>query len=352
MKSASSLQNNIPEPHDDAGERTCFDSGPGTVLVHIACDDFPAALAFYVDELGFRIDSIFPADGPRAASLSGFGIRLRIENSRRPESATPVDPALVVARPGAGEWGAGRAGMQYRDLIPGRYGGRFIASHIRIVEGGEVADYVHHHDVDFQVICCVRGWVRVVYEDQGPVMTMEAGDCLLQPPGIRHRVLESSDHMEVLEFTCPAEHETGVDHELVLPTATLEREREFSGQRFVFHQAKKAAWSPPGGTVGEIHGHRSQWEYRDTAIAAATRGLVSVIDVKPAPGASELALQHNGEIRFLFVLAGSASLDGHSEGRRQLMRGYSCAIPPHLRCELKNVSTDFRMLEIFVPSRS
>jgi hypothetical protein len=57
--------------------------------------------------------------------------------------------------------------MHYRDLLPSRQGGRFIASHIRIPDGGPVADDVHHHDVRFQLIHCVAGWVRLVYEDQG-----------------------------------------------------------------------------------------------------------------------------------------------------------------------------------------
>ena len=75
--------------------------------------------------------------------------------------------------------------MYYRDLIPGRYGGRFIASHIRIPAGGPVPDYVHHHSVEFQLIFCVNGWVRVAYEDQGEPMVLNPGDCFLQPPHIR-----------------------------------------------------------------------------------------------------------------------------------------------------------------------
>src|SRR5262245_50397922 len=94
-------------------------------------------------------------------------------------------------------WYVGRAGMEYRDLIPGRLGGRFIASHIRIPGGGETPDYVHYHKALFQMIYCKAGWVRVVYEDQGPPFALEAGDCVLQPPEIRHRVLESSPGLEV-----------------------------------------------------------------------------------------------------------------------------------------------------------
>src|SRR5262245_16952015 len=65
------------------------------------------------------------------------------------------------------DWTAGRAGMMYRDLIPDRLGGKLIASHIRIIDGGEVADSVHYHKINFQVIYCLKGTIRVVYEDQG-----------------------------------------------------------------------------------------------------------------------------------------------------------------------------------------
>src|SRR5262249_14415839 len=81
-------------------------------------------------------------------------------------------------------WYVGRAGMEYRDLIPGRLGGRFIASHIRIPGGGETQDYVHYHKALFQMIYCKAGWARVVYEDQGPPFALEAGDCVFPPPGV------------------------------------------------------------------------------------------------------------------------------------------------------------------------
>jgi quercetin dioxygenase-like cupin family protein len=80
--------------------------------------------------------------------------------------------------------------MLYRDLIPGRLGGRYIASLISIPKGGPVADWVHFHRIALQLIYVRSGWVRVVYEDQGEPFVMRAGDLVLQPPQIRHRVLE------------------------------------------------------------------------------------------------------------------------------------------------------------------
>jgi len=213
--------------------------------VAIACADLETAIAFY-EGLGLRLDMIMPADAPRLAAMSGYGIALRLEVEAASAESAPVAAGayghefLIVRASDA--WGIGRAGMQYRDLIPGRLGGRVIASLIRIAGGGPVADYVHHHRVRFQMIYCRRGWVRVVYEDQGPAFVMQAGDCVLQPPGIRHRVLESSPALEVIEVSAPAGHETYRDHALELPTAAVRSERLFAGQRFVRHVAAEAAW--------------------------------------------------------------------------------------------------------------
>src|SRR5262245_60737279 len=92
----------------------------------VAGDDLDAALAFY-EGLGFRLDMISPADAPRVALVSGHGVSVRIECSH--DNASPVLPVQAGSR---APWVKGRAGMEYRDLIPDRCGGRFIASHIRI----------------------------------------------------------------------------------------------------------------------------------------------------------------------------------------------------------------------------
>ena len=141
-------------------------------------------------------------------------------------------------------WVIGRAGMHYRDLLPDRLGGAIIASHIRIAEAGPVADMVHFHTVGFQLIFCHRGWVRLVYEDQGPPFVLGAGDCVIQPPEIRHRVLEASAGVEVIEIGVPAEHLTSVDHEMELPTPHFRPDRDFQGTKFVLHREAEATWEP------------------------------------------------------------------------------------------------------------
>ncbi|HEY0351599.1 MAG TPA: hypothetical protein VGC48_05725, partial [Gemmatimonadales bacterium] len=45
--------------------------------VSLPSQDLAADLAFYTQELGFRLDMIFPADDPAVAVLSGLWVVLR-----------------------------------------------------------------------------------------------------------------------------------------------------------------------------------------------------------------------------------------------------------------------------------
>ena len=84
------------------------------------------------------------------------------------------------------------------------------------------------------------GWVRVVYEDEGEPFVMEAGDLVLQPPLIRHRVLESSPGLEVIEISAPALHETFADHELKPAQLKSAGPDASVGQRFLRHVRRDA----------------------------------------------------------------------------------------------------------------
>ncbi|MEK7829628.1 MAG: cupin domain-containing protein, partial [Acidobacteriota bacterium] len=210
----------------------------------------------------------------------------------------------------------------------------------RIPNGGETPDYVHFHKVRFQMIYCKAGWVRVVYEDQGQPFVLHPGDCVLQPPVIRHRVLESSSGLEVVEIGSPAIHETFVEHELQLPTGRVLPERLFGGQRFVRHIASEAQWaaSPIAGC-----------EMRDTGIAAATNGLASARVHRFAATASAATHRHEGEFLFLFVLNGELGFASREEGKYQLLTGDSCVVPAGLEFSLK-AGAGLELLEVSLPA--
>ena len=305
----------------------------------LPCPDLAEAIEFFTNRLGFRLEMIVPADSPQAALVYGQGIRLRLESGAVSEEHFD-DGGLLISRMNSADWHTGRAGMQYRDLIPGRLGGQFIASHIRIPGGGETPDYVHYHKVRFQMIYCKAGWVRVVYEDQGEPFVLQPGDCVLQAPEIRHRVLESSAGLEVIEIGSPAIHETCVEHEMQLPTGRVLPERLFGGQRFVRHIAREATW-----TASPIAG----CEQRDLGIAAATNGLASARVHRFAAQALAATHRHEGEFLFLFVLNGELGFASRKEGKQRLSAGDSCVLPAGLDFSLE-AGAGLELLDVSLPA--
>lgn len=300
----------------------------------LICADFTEALD-RLRERGARLDVIWPADDPHSAILAHNGGRLRLTS--RPDASGPTAqlpefrPEFLLATTGAAP-GEGRAGMLYRDLIPGRLGGRYIASHITIADGGPVNDWVHFHRIAVQLICVRRGWVRVVYEHQGEPFVMAAGDMVVQPPGIRHRVLESAPGLEVVEITCPALHETFADHAMVLPNGPADVARRFGGQRFLHHVAATSPWLP-------WHGAEAQ----PTDVMDAT-GLADARIVRPGPSPIVMMPAHSGELVFGFVLEGAARLGFGNE--HSLGPADSFVIPPGGDWHLSEMSSDFRLLHV------
>ena len=71
----------------------------------------------------------------------------------------------------------------------------------------EEVSKLHYHDVDFQMVYVLKGWMKTEFAGQG-AHTMHAGSCWIQPPRIEHKVLDYSDDCEVLEIILPADFET------------------------------------------------------------------------------------------------------------------------------------------------
>ena len=159
-------------------------------------DDLP----FFTNTLGMRLDMIYPADNPSIAVFSGHGLRVRlekdapeppgtiriltnnpdtfadgkrsltapngtrieIEDSNPPLVLPETRHSFVVRRlADQAPWVIGRAGMNYRDLVPDRLGGAMIASHIRIPDGGPVPYYIVG-----EVLAIERGVAGEAGEDQ------------------------------------------------------------------------------------------------------------------------------------------------------------------------------------------
>ena len=105
-----------------------------------------------------------------------------------------------------------RSFMEYRDLgIETATHGQFRAHVIRIKKDAGTHDLhttgLHQHLCDFQMFYVLKGWIKTELEGQG-AHVMRPGSAWIQPPKIKHKVLDYSDDAEVLEIVLPANFDT------------------------------------------------------------------------------------------------------------------------------------------------
>ena len=133
--------------------------------------------------------------------------------ARRPKAKAPAraPQRFTVSHHREEDFAEGlRAYAKYRDLgIKDATDGMVQAHVIRLVPPciPEEVSKLHYHDVEFQMVYVLRGWMESEFEGEGKVR-MNAGSCWIQPPRIPHRVLDYSDDCEVLEIILPADFET------------------------------------------------------------------------------------------------------------------------------------------------
>ena len=102
-----------------------------------------------------------------------------------------------------------RSYARYRDLGVAQATDGMVQAHvIRMVPPcTDDARKAHYHDVEFQMVYVLKGSMTTDFDGQGPI-TMHAGSCWIQPPRIKHTVLDYSNDCEVLEIILPADFET------------------------------------------------------------------------------------------------------------------------------------------------
>jgi hypothetical protein len=103
-----------------------------------------------------------------------------------------------------------RAYAHYRDLgVASASGGLAQAHVIRLIGPCNPAEVskLHFHDVDFQMVYVLKGWVKTYMEGQGETL-MKQGSAWTQPPRIKHLIMDYSDDVELLEVILPAEFKT------------------------------------------------------------------------------------------------------------------------------------------------
>lgn len=103
-----------------------------------------------------------------------------------------------------------RAYAKYRDLGIAAASHGLAQAHVIRLQGPCNPDEVsklHFHDVEFQMVYVLKGWVKTYMEGEGETL-MKEGSAWTQPPRIRHMILDYSDDVELLEVILPAEFKT------------------------------------------------------------------------------------------------------------------------------------------------
>jgi hypothetical protein len=103
-----------------------------------------------------------------------------------------------------------RTYAKYRDLgIAEASQGLARAHVIRLIGPCDPAEVskLHFHDVDFQMVYVLKGWVKTYMEGQGETL-MKEGSAWTQPPRLKHLIMDYSDDVELLEVILPADFKT------------------------------------------------------------------------------------------------------------------------------------------------
>jgi Cupin domain len=146
-----------------------------------------------------------------AARKTAARRRVAAVGRKPPTKRAPRKQTFVANHLAADAFEGGlRSYAKYRDLgIAAATAGLARAHVIRMIPPCDpaVVSKRHYHDVEFQMIYVLKGWIKGEYEGQG-VVTMREGSCWLQPPRIKHTVLDYSGDCELLEIILPADFET------------------------------------------------------------------------------------------------------------------------------------------------
>jgi hypothetical protein len=151
---------------------------------------------------------------PRKAAAKSTARRKLKSKGRAPAPAKKARPKQRVAishhREEDFKADGLRAYAQYRDLGIADASNGLARAHVIRLMGPCNPDEVsklHYHDVEFQMVYVLKGWVKTYMEGVGET-TFQIGSAWTQPPKIKHLIMDYSDDVELLEVILPADFET------------------------------------------------------------------------------------------------------------------------------------------------
>jgi mannose-6-phosphate isomerase-like protein (cupin superfamily) len=113
---------------------------------------------------------------------------------------------LGVAKTDAPEFVKGRRDFfKYRDLGVTRASNGWMRAQVTsALTGMTQPTGWHYHVCEGQFVYTLKGWVELEFED-GTSCRLGAGDSVFIPGGMRHQEIRTSDDLEILEVSVPAD---------------------------------------------------------------------------------------------------------------------------------------------------
>jgi quercetin dioxygenase-like cupin family protein len=98
-----------------------------------------------------------------------------------------------------------RSFLKYQDLrVTAASSGRMRAQVMSATAGMTKPTGWHYHVCEGQFVYALKGWVDLEFED-GQSIRLQAGESLYIPGGLRHNEIATSDTLEILEVSVPAD---------------------------------------------------------------------------------------------------------------------------------------------------
>ena len=133
---------------------------------------------------------------------------MTIEQTALKEKPAVSQPAtkLAVSSAKTPEFVKGRRDFfKYRDLgVTKATDGWMRAQVTSAMTGMTQPTGWHYHVCEGQFVYTLKGWVELEFED-GTQCRLESGDSVFIPGGMRHQETRTSDDLEILEVSIPAE---------------------------------------------------------------------------------------------------------------------------------------------------
>src|SRR5215831_7960286 len=132
---------------------------------------------------------------------------MTVETALKKDKAA-AQPAMKLAVTSAKtpEFVPGRRDFfKYRDLgVTAASNGWMRAQVTTAITGMTQPTGWHYHVCEGQFVYTLKGWVELEFED-GTDCRLEAGDSVFIPGGLRHQEIRTSDDLEILEVSVPAD---------------------------------------------------------------------------------------------------------------------------------------------------